>query len=78
MRPSLSALAGLFFSVTLFGCGASATIPTPPSTPTNAPPPGTSPEMAKAPKNPIGAMGGAMQGGLPGIAPPVPKAPPKK
>jgi hypothetical protein len=59
MRSLLIALGGLFLSATLLGCGASATIPTPPSNAPTGPPPGTSPEMAKAPKNPMGGLGGA-------------------
>jgi hypothetical protein len=61
------AVAGLFLSTALLGCGASATIPDPPSTPTVGPPPGTSSEMVKAPDN-------AASGGTLGAARPNTKA----
>jgi hypothetical protein len=59
MRLPIAAVAGLFLSTALLGCGASATIPDPPSTPTVGPPPGSSPEMTKAPENTGGTLGAA-------------------
>jgi len=65
MRASITALAGLFFSATLLGCGASATIPEPPAKTEFGPPPGTSPEMTEVKK--CGGPGG-MTGGMLGPA----------
>jgi hypothetical protein len=65
MRLPIAALAVLFLAATLPGCGGSATIPAPPSNVAAGPPPGSSPEMARAPKNAGGTMPGAMQGATP-------------
>jgi hypothetical protein len=63
MRPSITALAGLFLSATLLGCGG-ATIPEPPASQTSGgPPPGSSPEMTTVKK---GATPG---GGMPAARP---------
>jgi hypothetical protein len=70
MRPSIATLAGLFFSATLLGCGASATIPEPPAKTEFAPPPGTSPEMTEVKK---GGGPGGMTGGMLGPAKAAPK-----
>jgi hypothetical protein len=59
MRFPLIVLAGLFLSATLLGCGASATIPVPPSEITTTPP-GSSPEMTKVQNQKKGGMGGGM------------------
>ncbi len=56
MRTSITMFAGLFLSAMLAGCGASPTIPEPPANANDGPPPGTSPEMLKAPKNQGNAM----------------------
>lgn len=58
MRFSLIALAGLILSATLPGCGASPTIPAPPSQATTLPP-GSSPEMLKHGKGGAGGVGAA-------------------
>jgi hypothetical protein len=58
MRPPIIALAGLFLSATLLGCGGAAAIPQPPAQATTGPPPGTSPEMANTTKK--AATGGVM------------------
>jgi len=65
MRPSIAALAGLFLSATLLGCGGSATIPEPPPQVKAGPPPGSSPEMEKP-----ASKAGSPPGGPPGAAKP--------
>jgi hypothetical protein len=62
MRQTIIVLAGLFLSATLPGCGASATIPQPPSQVTTLPP-GSSPEMLQSAKK---ASAGAMAPAKPG------------
>jgi hypothetical protein len=59
MRLSITALAGLLISATLIGCGASSTIPAPPSTATTGPPPGTTADMSKVNKVGVGGVGAA-------------------
>jgi len=65
MHRPIAVFAALFLLVMLSGCSGSATIPVPPSDAKDGPPPGTSPEMAKIPKNAGGTGPGAMQGAAP-------------
>ncbi len=58
MRRLFVMLAGLSLTTTLLGCGASATIPQPPSQVTTMPP-GSSPEMLKKGKGGPGGVGAA-------------------
>ena len=50
MRFRLLMLCLAFTVASLAGCGASATVPTPPATAKGGPPPGTSAEMLPQPK----------------------------
>jgi len=67
MRPPIAALAGMFLSANLLGCGASATIPQPPANEKPGPPPGTSPEMTDTKKD--GMTGGMMGPAMPATKP---------
>jgi hypothetical protein len=53
------ALAGVFLSTTLLGCGGSATIPSPPSDAKAGPPPGTEKNLSPSTKVGAGGIGAA-------------------
>jgi hypothetical protein len=59
MRFMIAALAGFFLSATLLGCGASTTIPLPPTDAKEGPPPGTEKNISQSTKGAAGGLGAA-------------------